>query len=145
MAAGHLQRSFGDIRLKGMAPAPRTRKIWAMTDTRTRAIIVTMAAILTACVAAPTPEPTPEPTETLEDRIASYVNTWGGSESQYRIILTLDECENLGRLGLAQQEKLAQHDEEGPASSEWRQANGYLSAIVDRIEEIECPEEIPVP
>ena len=90
-------------------------------------------------------EPTAEPTESLEDRIADYVDTYGGSASQYEIILTLDECENLGRLGLAQQEKLDQHDEAGPASSEWRQANGYLGAILERIEEIDCPDEIPVP
>ena len=83
--------------------------------------------VLTACGStAPTAEPTPEPTESLEEKIADYVGTWGGHETQYEIILTLDDCENLGRLGLAHQEKLSQHDEEGPASPEWRQANGYL-------------------
>jgi hypothetical protein len=102
--------------------------------------------LLAGCGAtAPTPEPTPEPTESLEDRIASYVQTWGGNESQYRVILTLDECENLGRLGIAQQETLDRLDEEGPASTEWRQANGYLGAILERIEEIDCPENIAVP
>jgi hypothetical protein len=105
-----------------------------------------LIAVLGGCASpAPTPEPTPEPTESLEERIASYVESWGGSEGQYRIILTLDECENLGRLGLGSQETLDRLDEEGPANPEWRAANGYLGAILERIEEIDCPESIPVP
>lgn len=108
------------------------------------------AAVLAPAVAAcggtsVTPEPTPERTPTLDERIADYVETYGGPESQYRVILTLDECENLGRLGLAQQETLDRLDDAGPSDPEWRQATGYLGAILERIEEIDCPESIPVP
>lgn len=101
---------------------------------------------LSGCAgSAPTPEPTPEATDSPEDRIADYVRTWGGQETQYEIILTLDECENLGRLGLAQLTKLEEHDADGPSSPQWRQANGYLSAILERTDELDCPENIPVP
>lgn len=110
-----------------------------------RALLLTTVLALTACGAAPTPEPTPEPTDSLDDRIASLVQTYGGQATEYRIILTLDECENLGRLGLTQQEKLAQHEDAGPASTEWKQATGYLRAILERTGEIDCPENIPVP
>lgn len=61
------------------------------------------------------------------------------------IILTLDECENLGRLGLAAQETLDRLDADGPANPEWRANNGYLGAVLERVEEIDCPENIAVP
>ena len=122
-----------------------TRLPYAGLVTRTL-LALAVALVLAACGgSAPTPKQTPEPTESLEDRIATYARTWGGQETQYEIILTLDECENLGRLGLAQMEKLEEHDADGPASTEWRQANGYLGAILERIEEIDCPESISVP
>jgi hypothetical protein len=50
-----------------------------------------------------------------------------------------------GRLGLAQQEKLDRLDTDGPSNPEWRQAAGYLEAIVERVGENDCPENIPVP
>ncbi len=109
-------------------------------------VVLVVMLVLAGCgAAAPTPEPTPEPTESLADRIAALVDRWGGSEGQYEVIYTLDECENLGRLGLAQQEKIERHDAEGPANEEWPQATGYLTAILERVEEIDCPENIPVP
>jgi hypothetical protein len=108
------------------------------------ALLVALA--LTACSApAATLKPTTEATPTLDERIAGYVERWEGNEGQYGIILTLDDCENLGRLGLASQETLDRLDDEGPANPEWRAANGYLGAILERVEEIDCPESIPVP
>ena len=100
-----------------------------------RAMILSL--LLVAC-SGQAPTPTPEPTQTLDERIATYVQSFGGSASQYHVILTLDRCKNLDRLLGYQMEKMEQDDELGPASPEWRQALGYANAINERQQEIDC-------
>ena len=67
---------------------------------------------------APAADPTAGATPALEERIAEHVEQWGGDEGQYRIILTLDECENLGWLGLGAQETMERLDDDGPTNRE---------------------------
>lgn len=94
--------------------------------------------LLTACdySFAPTDEPrTPEPTESLEDQIADYVRTYGGSEGQYRTILTLTDCDNLARLF---ESSVTSMENEPEGSEEWRADLGYGNAVNHRQLQLDC-------
>ena len=99
-----------------------------------RALVVVVLLVGCGGSATTTPEPTERP-PTLEEEIAQYVQTWGGSEGQYRIILTLEECENLARLG---DSALISMENEPEGSPEWRADLGYANAVNHRQLQLDC-------
>jgi hypothetical protein len=103
-----------------------------------RCLFVVLLAALAACdySFAPSEAPrTPEPTPNLEDEVADYVRTYGGAESQYRVILNLDDCDNLDNL-LISTTTAMENEPEG--SEEWRADLGYANAVNHRQLQLDC-------
>jgi hypothetical protein len=94
----------------------------------------TLALMVVACTTSSTPRPTPEPTLSVADAISQYVDTWGGSRSQYQVIFKA-ACPELEVLLNRLVEKMDAEEFESP---EWRSALGYSNAVNERELALDC-------
>lgn len=93
-----------------------------------------IAGTLVACSPASAPAPAVTPTPTLDERVAEYVDTWGGMASQYEIILTAD-CQAASNLF---DSAVANSEDDISGSPEWRAHTGYANAANERMLELDC-------
>jgi hypothetical protein len=93
---------------------------------------ILVAILLAGCSASP--EPTAEPPLTLDQEVNQYVSVYGGSASQFRIILTA-ACPELANLMTGAMGRMETEVENSP---EWREALGYASAVNSRQLDLDC-------
>ena len=98
-------------------------------------VAAVMALVLVGCgePSAPTPDE-PEESESPEEWVQGYVDTYGGSAGQYRVILNA-ACPELRVLDERLAEKV---DAEEDLSPQWRAALGYWNAVGNRLSDLDC-------
>lgn len=75
------------------------------------------------------------PCAPVELALADYVSTYGGDPTEYEVIMTRRECEDLADLKTTVTRKLNTSDAGSP---EFRAALGYSNAISDRLLALRC-------